>query len=282
MTRGAAGNPESIRARLLNRARAEGVEFQQLLTRFALERLLYRLSISEHRDQFLLKGALLFNLWYSASHRPTRDVDFLGFGSDDLPRIEAVFRELCKLAVADGIVFDPKSVRAAEIRLDANYGGVRVTLMGVLAGARCPVQADIGFGDAVTPGPEESSYPTLLADLPAPNLRVYPKYTVIAEKFHAIVELGMENSRMKDYFDLWILLRDQTIDRPLVASAIQATFGRRQTKLPAGIPIGLSTEFASDALKISQWDAFVARNKLKAPDLASLVAELRGIIDGLY
>ncbi|MDE2250107.1 MAG: nucleotidyl transferase AbiEii/AbiGii toxin family protein, partial [Gammaproteobacteria bacterium] len=121
MTRSASGNPESIRARLLNRARADNVEFQQLLTRFALERILYRLSISTHRDQFLLKGALLFNLWYSAPHRPTRDVDFLGFGSDDLGRIESVFRDLCELAVPDGIVFDPRSVRAAEIRLEANY-----------------------------------------------------------------------------------------------------------------------------------------------------------------
>lgn len=281
MTRGATGNPESVRARLLNRARAEGVEFQQLLTRFALERLLYRLSISAHRDQFLLKGALLFNLWYSASHRPTRDVDFLGFGSDDLRRIEAVFRELCTLAVADGIVFDPQSVRATEIRAEANYGGVRVTLMGVLAGARCPVQADIGFGDAVTPGPEESSYPTLLADLPAPSLRIYPKYTVIAEKFHAIVELGMENSRMKDYFDLWILLRDRDIDRAIVGQAIRATFERRQTAIPSDGPIGLSEEFAANGLKRSQWTAFARRNALEVPDLTVIVTQLREQLDDL-
>lgn len=281
MTRASPGNPDSIRARLLNRARAEGVELQQVLTRFALERLLYRLSISDHRDQFLLKGALLFNLWYSELHRPTRDVDFLGFGPEDLPRIEAVFRDLCEISVPDGITFDPKSVKATEIRLDANYGGVRVTLIGLLAGARCPVQADIGFGDAVTPSPEEASYPTLLADLPAPNLRVYPKYTVIAEKFHAIVELGMENSRMKDYFDLWILLKDPSIDWPLAAKAIRATFDRRQTQQPTGIPLGLSTEFALDALKNSQWNAFVARNKLEAPDLADVLEALRRVLDGL-
>ena len=282
MTRAAPGNPESIRARLLNRARAEGVEFQQLLTRFALERLLYRLGISDHRDQFLLKGALLFNLWYSELHRPTRDVDFLGFGPDDLARIEDVFRDICAISVPDGITFDPKSVKATEIRLDANYGGVRVTLIGLLAGARCPVQADIGFGDAVTPGPEVASYPTLLADLPAPDVRIYPKYTVIAEKLHAIVELGMENSRMKDYFDLWILLGDPTIDRPLAARAIQATFDRRQTQQPTGIPLGLSKDFALDALKTSQWNAFVARSNLKAPDFAALVDELRRMVDGLF
>ncbi len=281
MTPDASGNPRSIRARLLNRARADRVEFQQLLTRFALERLLYRLSISTHRDQFLLKGALLFNLWYSAPHRATRDVDFLGFGSDDLTRLESVFRDLCELAVADGIVFDPQSVRAVEIRLHANYGGIRVNLVGTLAGARCPVQADIGFGDAVTPDPEESTYPTLLADLPTPNLRVYPKPTVIAEKFHAIVELGMENSRMKDYFDLWVLLRDPDIDRSLVAKAIRATFERRQTMIPSDTPIGLSLDFSADALKQSQWRAFATRNGLQVPELAEVVAQLRERFDDL-
>jgi len=155
MTRTAQGNPESIRARLLNRARAEGVEFQQMLTRFALERLLYRLSISDHHDQFLLKGALLFNLWYSAIHRPTRDVDFLGFGPDDLPRIQAVFRDLCEISVPDGIIFDPQSVNATEIRLDANSGGVRVTLIGLLASARCPVQAVLALETRSRPAPRK-------------------------------------------------------------------------------------------------------------------------------
>ncbi len=212
MTRSAEGNAESIRARLLNRARADNIEFQQILTGFALERLLYRLSISKYREQFLLKGALLFNLWQRKPHRPTRDIDLLGLGTDDIPRIESVFRDLCEIVVPDGIVFDASSVNAAEIWLEANYGGVRVNLMGRLAGARCPVQVDIGFGDAVTPGPEETTYPTLLNDLPAPHLRIYPKYTVIAEKFHAIVQHGMENSRMKDYFDLWILTQGPDLD----------------------------------------------------------------------
>lgn len=150
-----------------------------------------------------------------------------------------------------------------------------MNLVGTLAGARCPVQADIGFGDAVTPDPVESAYPTLLADLPAPNLRVYPKPTVIAEKFHAIVELGMENSRMKDYFDLWVLLRDPDIDRSLVAKAIRATVERRQSAIPSNAPIGLSEEFSADALKRSQWNAFAARNALDVPDLAVIVTHLR-------
>lgn len=170
MTDGQKHSAASIRARLLNRAKADNVEFQQLLTRFALERLLYRVGISQYRDQFMLKGALLFDLWYREPHRPTRDIDFLGFGSDDSARIVSVFRDLCELKVDDGIEFDSQTVRAADIRLDANYGGIRVNLVGTLAGARCPVQADIGFGDAVTPGPEDTIFPTLLADLPAPQV----------------------------------------------------------------------------------------------------------------
>lgn len=246
----------SVRARLLNRAKAEGTEFGQMLSRFALERLLYRLSISSHRDQFLLKGALLFDLWFDEPHRPTRDADFFGFGSSDLKSVAAVFREICGLEIKDGIVFDSDSVKAQEIRKDANYAGVRITLMGSLDGARCPVQADIGFGDAVTPAPEETDYPVLLADLPAPRLRAYPRYTVIAEKFHAIVILGMANSRMKDFFDLWVLTQHSQLEASILRQAIAATFERRATALPAATPIGMSNEFSSDASKQIQWRAF--------------------------
>lgn len=265
----------SVRARLQNRARADNVNFQQMLTRFALERLLYRLSISRHRDQFLLKGALLFDLWFQEPHRPTQDVDFLGFGSDDLVRIADVFRDICAVRVQDGIDFDPSSVRAAEIRLAANYGGVRVNLLGTLAGARCPVQADIGFGDAVTPGPEDTVYPTLLPDLPAPSLRVYPKYTVVAEKFHAIVQLGIENSRMKDFFDLWVLTREPHLDSGILRQAIAATFDRRGTALPSVTPLGLSDEFISDRLKQSQWQGFASKNRIEVPPLEQVITHLR-------
>lgn len=153
----------SIRDRLLNKARAEKRDYNLMLTRYALERLIYRISISPYRDQFLLKGALLFDLWFDVPHRPTRDVDFLGYGPADIPHLEGVFRELCAIDANDGIEFQAKTVKAAEIRKEANYAGVRVTLIGVLAGAKCPVQADIGFGDAVVPGPEEVTYPVLLA-----------------------------------------------------------------------------------------------------------------------
>lgn len=265
----------SIRARLLNRAKKDKAEFGLTLTRFTLERLLYRLSISQYRNQFLLKGALLFDLWFDEPHRPTRDADLLGFGAAELPALEKVFREICEVPVADGIAFDPASVKAAAIRKEANYGGIRVTLTGTLDGARCPVQVDVGFGDVVTPAPEQVSYPVLLDDLPAPQLHVYPRYTVIAEKFEAIVSLGIANSRMKDYFDLWVLARLSKLDRAVLRQAIRATFSRRGTVLPATLPVGLSEEFSADAAKQKQWSAFIAKNKLTAPALGVVVTILR-------
>jgi hypothetical protein len=186
-----------------------------------------------------------------------------------------MFQEICAVPVADGIVFDPASVKAEEIRKEANYAGIRVTLTGLLDGARCPVQADIGFGDAVTPAPEDPDYPVLLDDLPTPRIRVYPRYTVIAEKFEAITSLGIANSRMKDFFDLWVLTRHSELDATILRQAVVATFTRRGTPLPASAPVGLSDEFVADAAKQTQWRAFIAKNKLSAPTLAEVVAHLR-------
>lgn len=266
----------SIRARLLTRAKVEGVDFQLLLTRFALERFLYRLSISDERDHFLLKGALLFDLWYDLPLRPTRDIDLLGFGLAEIPHLLTVFQSLCDLNVNDGIGFDSSSVRAEEIRKEANYSGTRVTLMGLIDSARCPVQIDIGYGDAVTPAPETEFYPVMFDDMPKPLLRVYPRYTVVAEKLDAIINLGMANSRMKDYFDLWILLNDSQLDKATLAQAISATLIRRGTRNPQGIPLGLSEQFANDAQKNTQWNAFIKRNKLVATTLTNTVSFLRG------
>lgn len=265
----------SIRARLLNHAKKQDAEFQQVLIRFTLERFLYRLSVSPHGERFVLKGALLFDLWFDVPHRPTRDADFLGFGSSDLGTLAATFREVAAITVDDGIIFDPESVRAAEIRKDANYAGVRVTLLGTLDNARCPAQFDIGFGDAVTPAPIETEFPVLLDDLPAPRLRVYPRETAIAEKFEALVKLGIANSRMKDYFDLWVLLRDGAVVADTLTPAIRATFERRGTPLPMAIPFGLSDDFARDVTKQRQWQAFLAKNALDAPNLDEIVAVLR-------
>jgi predicted nucleotidyltransferase component of viral defense system len=264
----------SVRARLLNHARETSQEFQLVLTRYAIERLLYRTSISRHADQFLLKGALLFDLWFDIPHRPTRDADFLGFGSAELARVQSIFVDICSIEAPDGVVFLPETVRAIEIRKDANYTGVRVTLQGIIDGARCPVQVDVGFGDAVTPGPEDVEYPVILKGFEPPKLRVYPRYTVIAEKLDAIASLGIANTRMKDYFDLWVLARHSQLDGATLRQAIRATFDRRKTALSTEPPFGLTLEFARDAQKQAQWQAFQRRNRLDAPALDEIVASL--------
>ena len=265
----------SVRARLLSKARAEKLDFNLLLTRYALERMLYRLSVSEQRGQFLLKGALLFDLWFDVPHRPTHDADLLGFGSAEIPRLEKLFREISQIAVEDGIAFQADTVKAAEIRKEAHYAGVRVTLLGLLDNARCPVQIDIGFGDAVTPGPEDARYPVILDEMPQPRLRVYPRDTVVAEKLEAMISLGILNSRMKDFFDLWILSRHSDFDGAVLAKAIRATFERRGTSTPPGVPLGLTEEFALHAQKNMQWLGFQRRNALEPLPLATVIAALR-------
>ena len=265
----------SIRNRLLNKARAEKLDFNLLLTRYALERMLYRLSISAQHDQFLLKGALLFDLWFDVPHRPTHDADLLGFGSPEIPHLEEVFRNISCIEVEDGIVFQPDSVKGAEIRKEANYAGVRITLMGLLDSARCPIQVDVGFGDAVVPGPDDVSYPIILTGLPEPQLRAYPRYTVVAEKLEALTSLGILNSRMKDFFDLWVLAKHSDFDGALLSRAIAATFERRRTVFPEEIPIGLSDEFINDDQKNKQWLAFLRKNALDPMPLVTVISDLR-------
>jgi hypothetical protein len=268
----------SVRARLLNLAKAQSVDFNQVLVRFALERILYRLSQSAHADQFLLKGALLFTLWYDMPHRPTRDADLLGFGPSDLNSIAQTFRDIASIDVDDGMVFDPASVTAEEIRKEAGYAGARVLISGEIAKARCKTQIDIGFGDAVTPGPVDATYPVLIDDLPAPRLRTYPVYTVVAEKLHAIALLGMTNSRLKDYLDLSVLLDRETLDAETLASAIAATFIRRGMAVPASLPIGLTEEFSDDATRQALWHAFLKKNELTQQALPDVVAMLRAAL----
>ncbi|PRH81233.1 nucleotidyl transferase AbiEii/AbiGii toxin family protein [Arenimonas caeni] len=269
---------DSIRQRLLNHAKQAGEEFQLTLDRYAVERLLYRLSISRHRDDFLLKGAMLFRHWFDQEHRPTRDADFLGFGSPDPARVEAIVRELCAIEVDDGLVFDLSGLGVTEIRETARYDGLRVNLRARLGTATCLVQWDIGFGDAVTPGPEDAELPTLLEDLPTPSLRIYPRETVFAEKLEAIVVLGMANSRMKDYFDLLSLAREGRLDSADLRNAVSATFERRNTPMPLSLPVGLTADFASDSAKQRQWRAFLKRGRLQAPGLVEVVAELAGVV----
>lgn len=264
----------SVRARLLNYSHETRQDFNQVLTRFSIERFLYRLSVSGYAEQFFLKGALLFDLWFDIPHRATRDADLLGFGSADLSRIETIFKEMCIIEYPDGIVFLPDSVKVEEIRKEARYDGVRVILTGILDGARCQVQVDIGFGDAVTPGPDDVRYPVILKDFEQPKMRAYPRYTVVAEKFDALYSLGMANSRMKDYYDLYTLCRYMDFEGAILCRAIKATFDRRETSLSGTVPTGLTDAFANDSQKQIQWRSFLKKNGIASVSLEEVVAQL--------
>ena len=266
----------SVRQRLLDQARSKRVDFNLLLTRYGLERFLYRLGKSEYRERFVLKGAMLFPLWGVVSYRSTRDVDLLGYGESEIEALISVFRKICQTEVTDdGITFDPASVQAEDIRDQMEYGGTKLKLNADLAGAHIHLQVDIGFGDVITPSADSAEYPVLL-DHPAPHLRVYPRETVIAEKFHAMVHLGIANSRMKDFHDLWVLGTQFDFDGMTLATALARTFERRNTPLPVELPLALTPEFFTDAQKVRQWKAFLNRAGLavevELADVAAFIA----------
>jgi predicted nucleotidyltransferase component of viral defense system len=267
----------SIRQRLLNLRGALGENFMLILNRYARERLLYRIGVSPYSDRFVLKGAVLFVLWSDEPHRMTQDIDLLGLGDSAVPELVRVFQDICSLPAGDdGLRLPIEEVTAEEIREDQVYGGIRVKITAYLGKMRIPLQVDIGFGDAVIPDPEVVSIPSLL-DLPNPRLRAYPRETVIAEKTQAMVVLGMANSRMKDYYDLWILAQSHEFDGALLSEALRTTFTRRQTSIPGDIPIGLSDEFGRDGIKRVQWQAFTRKSGLAArgPELLAVIETMR-------
>jgi len=252
----------SVRQRLLNYARSSGQDFIFVLRSFAMERLLYRLSRSLYVDNFVLKGAMLFKLWTGDFYRQTRDIDVLAFKTETIDSLKAVFQEISQVSFADdGLTYLSDTVKVHEIREEQQYGGLRVTLTAMLGAAKIHLQVDCGFGDAITPDPVVVDFPTLL-DLPAPQLRTYPKETVVAEKLEAIVRLGIANSRMKDFYDLWVLANDFPFSGQIIASAIQNTFNRRRAALPIGIPETFQASFIQNQLKHTQWQAFVRKARL--------------------
>jgi predicted nucleotidyltransferase component of viral defense system len=267
----------SVRARLLAIAREKGQAFDLLLTRYATERLLYRLSTTPHRDRFVLKGAMLITTWFDDPHRPTRDVDLLGYGDPSPEPMLAVFKEICAVKENDGILFDVEALRIDLIREQLEYGGLRLRTTARLAGARITVVIDIGFGDAIEPGVEEINLPVML-DLPAPRLRAYPRETVVAEKFQAMVLFGLANTRMKDYYDIWILSRSYVFDAERLSRAIAATFERRGTAIPEELPDALTTAFSTDVTKQRQWEAFARDLSAAVPSLDAVVADLAGFL----
>jgi Nucleotidyl transferase AbiEii toxin, Type IV TA system len=261
----------SVRQRLLNLAHSQNEEFHLLLVRFGIERLLYRLHQSPASDRFVLKGAMLFVLWSNTPHRATKDVDLLCRGDNSVEEITAVFREVCQLEVApDGLEFDADSVTGTVIKADREYPGVRVRLTAFIAGTltRIDLQVDVGFGDVVTPAPQLVNLPAMLPDLPMVRLYAYNRETVVAEKFEAMVLLGMGNTRMKDFYDLWYLSQNFSFEGRVLSRAIAATFDRRRTPIPTNVPMALTDEFALDDIKQRQWAAFTRKGRLDVRGLS--------------
>ena len=250
-------SPASVRQRLLNLAREKGQVFDVVLITYGLERLMYRLSISEHRDSFVLKGGMLVTLWIDDENRVTRDADFLGFGDASEERLISVFSEVMSQQLDDGLVYDIDNLTARAIREEQQYGGIRLRTVTNLGKTRIPIVVDVGFGDATIAPEFTIEYPTLL-DMPAARIRAYSPASVVAEKFHAIVTLGLVNSRMRDYCDLWAILKSQRIDEKELADAIAATFSRRETEIPTNVPAGLTNQFSADPQKTQQWATYTA------------------------
>jgi predicted nucleotidyltransferase component of viral defense system len=251
----------SVRQKLLNLARERSEDFQLVLTQYALERFLFRLGVSKHAEDFVLKGAFLYRIWTDQPYRPTRDLDFLGFIENVSERLVAVFKDLCDIDQDDGLVFQTDSISAEEIREDLEYTGLRMTLMAKLGVAKIPLQIDIGFGDVVTPRPKYRYFPTILS-MPSPRIRVYSKESVIAEKYEAMVRLGIANSRMKDFYDIWILAKEFNFQGQSLSRAIKMTFSNRKTALPENTPLALRADFIQDPVKQTQWTAFLTRTRL--------------------
>jgi hypothetical protein len=268
----------SLRAKLLLRAKADGVDFNRMLVRYGIERILYRLSIHEDaRRRFILKGAMLFIAWREGVPRPTADLDLLGSGSSEIEPMRALFTDICAVEAEDGIVFDPKTIDVAVIREEQEYQGLRVTLTAKLDGARIPVQVDIGFGDVVYPAVQRVEFPTLIEGMVAPKIDAYPPATVVAEKFEAMVQLGLQNSRLKDYFDIWMISQYVSFQRAELAQAMAATLQRRGTLPPTAIPVALTNEFIDRQDKQDLWKSFLNRTVHDRNDLelSRVAAELR-------
>lgn len=266
----------SVNRRLLNLAKEQNVEFQSFLNRFAIYRLLYRLSLSPHRESFILKGAMLFRIWTNDPYRMTRDLDFHYKNIDSIGKLEQIFREICSVPLLDdGLRFMPDTVIGEEIRETQEYRGVRIKLQALLDNAKIPLQIDIGFGDIITPRPKEIEIPTML-DFPTLKIRAYPRETVVAEKLHAMIILGIGNSRMNDFYDLYMLACNFDFGGIPLTKAISATFKRRKTNVPSEIPLALSDSFWNDTSKQILWNAFLGRNGLSEDNMP-----IRDVIDTL-
>lgn len=280
MARHPSNLPASIHQRLLNQAKQQGRPLQELLQYFAIERFLFRLSQSPHATKFYLKGALMLRLWDSPLSRPTIDVDLMGQDVLSQDVLERIVRDICEQTVPDdGCLFDSSTVRAASIRVDDHYGGIRAEFIAHIGKMRLSMQVDVGFGDVVVPGPIPIEFPVLL-DFPSPHLLAYSPESAIAEKFHAMVILDSANSRMKDFYDIWLLARTLQFEGTVLSQAFHATFTRRRTTLPINVPTGLADRFAEDRIKQIQWNAFARKGRLAidGATFEQVVEFLRGFL----
>lgn len=263
----------SVKGRLLNMARAQGRNFDILLVRFTLERLLFRLSRSAYRDNYILKGGMLVTQWLDHDNRETRDADFLGFGDADVETIKATFADIMSIAADDGLDFDTNALTATAIREEMEYGGIRLKTNAYLERTRVPVTLDIAFGDALADAGQTMDYPSLL-DMDQPSIRAYPPAQVIAEKFQAVVALGLANGRMKDFYDLWAIPAAMPVGSSALDAAIAATFERRATPVPIDRPVGLSEAMAKDAAAQQRWRAYIRSLDIPVPEFAEVLDDI--------
>jgi len=266
----------SVRQRLINLSKKRGEDPNLVFIRYAIERFLYRLSRSKQSSKFILKGAMLWAIWADKPHRPTKDLDLLGFGDASADALRVIFGKICKVAVEpDGLTFNSDTIMITEIREDLEYPGQRIKLESRLGNARINIQVDIGFGDSIIPAPIEIDYPTLL-DMPSPHIKAYPIETVVAEKIETIISKGVLNSRMKDFYDLRILAQEFKFDGSNLSEAVKATFARRGTSIPNDQPAAFTEEFYTNPDKQVQWQAFLRTSKLESSKL-----ELPEVIDDI-
>ncbi len=280
MTKDPKNLPISIQHKLRNIAKSKGGNSETLLHRYVAERFLYRLSLSKYNDQFFLKGAFLFTIWEDGPYRATRDIDFLGKVSDQIETLEEILKNISSIPYEkDGLSFDTDSIKGEIIREGQSYGGIRLKQDVYLGKAKIVLQIDVGFGDIITPKAEKNEFPTLLA-MDIPKINTYPIYTVIAEKLEAMVSLDIDNSRMKDFFDLWFLTQKFEIDSNELSKAIKNTFAQRNTAIPIGPPTALTEEFYLNEDKNKQWQAFINRSELA--DRSLKLKEVVGVLNQLF
>jgi len=261
-------------------AKGTSLPFNELLQRFVIERFVYRLSKGSHADRFILKGALMLSVWSGPVSRPTMDIDLLGKIENSLEEIKSVMRDACKMEVDDdGMFFDEETVSAARMTEDAEYEGVRVRIQGNLGNARVSLEIDIGFGDVIIPGPGKVIYPALL-EFPSPELNGYPMETTIAEKYQAMVKLGVLNSRMKDFYDIWMLSRMFEFNGEVLAEAIEKTFINRKTDLTSD-PAIFDPSFGRDDIRQIQWQGFISKSRLSnvPEDFGDVVANVKMFLE---